>query len=85
MDSRTYENWPSVGSQGYASSVSINQFGIEIKIDSMQNDGSQFWIVISRGMNTIHLNESPEEDGISIDCEEVALIRDLYLSVSRGQ
>ena len=27
--------------------------GIEIKIDSMKNDGSQFWTVISRGMNKI--------------------------------
>ena len=29
----------------------LYQYGIEINIDSMKNDGSQSWIVISRGMN----------------------------------
>ena len=33
--------------------------GIEIRIDSTQNDGSQSWVVISRGMNK-YLTEMPE-------------------------
>ena len=37
----------------------------------MKNDGSQSWIVISRGMNQ-HVNELPEESGKSIHNEEVA-------------
>ena len=29
----------------------LERVGIEIKIDSMQNDGFRSWIVISRGVN----------------------------------
>ena len=47
----------------------LYQHGIEIKIDSMKNDGCQSWIVISRGMNK-YVNELPEENGKSIHCEE---------------
>ena len=37
------------------------RYGIEIRIDSMQNDGSQSWIVISRGLNK-YVAEMPEEN-----------------------
>ena len=36
------------------------RYGIEIRIDSMQNDGCQIWIVISRGMNK-YVTEMREE------------------------
>ena len=35
------------------------RYGIEIRIDSMQNDGSQSWVVISRGMNK-YVTRMPE-------------------------
>ena len=44
--------------------------GIDIKIDSMKNDGSQFWTVISRGMNK-YVTKLPEENGTSTHGEEV--------------
>ena len=47
----------------------LERYGIEIKTDSMQNDGSQSWIVISRGMNK-YVSELPEENGKSIHHEE---------------
>ena len=31
----------------------LYQYGTEIKIDSMQNDGPQSWIVIIKGMNNM--------------------------------
>ena len=34
-------------------------YGIEIRIGSMQNEGSQSWVVIRRGMNT-HVTEMPK-------------------------
>ena len=47
--------------------------GIEVKIDSMQNDGTQSWIVISKGINK-YVTELPEENKkpIHIHYEEVA-------------
>ena len=47
----------------------LYQYGIEIKIGSMKNDGSHSWIVISRCMNE-HV-ELPEENGKSVHCEEM--------------
>ena len=47
------------------------QHGIEIKIDSMQNDGSQSWIVISRGV-TKDVTELLDENEQPIHLEEVA-------------
>ena len=44
---------------------------IEVKIDSLKNDGSQFWTVISRGMNK-YVTKLPEENGTSTHGEEVA-------------
>ena len=44
---------------------------IEIEIDSMKNDGSQFGTVISRGMNK-YVTKLPEENGTSTHGEEVA-------------
>ena len=49
----------------------LERYGIEVKIDSMQNDGIQSWIVISRGINQ-YVTELPEESGKSIHNEEVA-------------
>ena len=48
MESRRYKNWPSeeVKITNY-----MERVGIEIKIDSMQKDGSPSWTVISRGIN----------------------------------
>ena len=46
----------------------LYQNGVEINFDSVQNDGSQSWIVISRGMNK-YVNELPEEKGQSIHYE----------------
>ena len=44
-----------VGSQDY------ERVGVEIKIDSMQKDGSQSWTVISRGINH-YVIELPAEN-----------------------
>ena len=49
--------------------ITCIKMGIGIKIDSMKNDGSQSWIVISRWMNK-YVNELPEENGESIHYEE---------------
>ena len=49
----------------------MERVGIEIKIDSMQNDGSQSWIVISRGVNK-YVTELPEKNEKLIHYEEVA-------------
>ena len=48
----------------------LYQYGIEIKNDYLKNDGSQSWIVISRGMNK-YVNDLLEENGKSIHNEEV--------------
>ena len=48
----------------------LEHHGIEIMIDSMQNDGSQSWIVISRRMDKC-VNELPEETGKSCHFELV--------------
>ena len=48
----------------------LYQYGIEIKVDSMKNDGSLSWIVISKGMNKI-VDGLPEENAISIHYEEM--------------
>ena len=37
-------------------------YGIEIRIDSLQNDGSQSWVVIRRGMNK-YVTEMSEGNG----------------------
>ena len=47
----------------------LYQYGIEIKVDSMQNDGSQSWIVISRGLNK-YVNDLREENGKYTHWEE---------------
>ena len=49
----------------------LYHYGVEIKIDSMQNDRSQLRTVISRGMNK-YVIERPEENGESNHYEEVA-------------
>ena len=48
----------------------LYRYGVEIRFDSMKNDGSQSWIVISRSMNK-QVNELPEGNGKSILYEEV--------------
>ena len=50
----------------------LKRYGIEVKIDSMQNDGTLSWIVISRGINK-YVTELPEENGKPSHHEEVAL------------
>ena len=67
MDSRRYKNWTVLEVKDMCH---LYQCGIEIKIDSMKNDGSQSWIVSSRGKNK-YVNELPEENEKSIHCEEV--------------
>ena len=52
------------------STYHLYQCGIEIQIDSMKNDGSQSWTVISSAMNE-YVNELPEENEKSIHYEEV--------------
>ena len=47
----------------------LERNGVEIKIDSMQKDGTQSWIVISRSVNK-HVTELPEEDKNPVHCEE---------------
>ena len=49
----------------------LKSYGIIIKIDSMQNDGNQSWIVISRGINK-NVTELPEENEKPIHYEDVA-------------
>ena len=50
----------------------LERCGIEVKIDSMQNDGSQSWIEISRGINkdAIELSEENRKpfhyEGVSL-------------------
>ena len=50
----------------------LERYEIEVKIDSMQNDGSQSWIVISRGINR-YVTDLPEENEKLIHYEELAL------------
>ena len=49
----------------------LERYGIEVKIDSTQNDGSQTWIVFSRGMDK-YVTELSEENEKPIHFEEVA-------------
>ena len=49
----------------------MERYEIEIKVDSMQNDGSQSWIVTSRGIGK-YVNELPEDNKKSIHYEDVA-------------
>ena len=49
----------------------LERYGIETGIDSMQNDGTQSWNVISRGIDQ-YVTELPEENKKPIHFEEVA-------------
>ena len=49
----------------------LERCGIEVKIDSVQHDGTQSWIVISRGINK-YVTELPEEIKKLIHYKEVA-------------
>ena len=49
----------------------LERYGIQVKIDSMPNDGTQSWIVISRGIKK-YVTELPEENKKPIHYEEVA-------------
>ena len=49
----------------------MSQHGAEIKSDSLQNDGCQSWMVISRGMNK-YATDLLEENEKPIHCEDVA-------------
>ena len=51
----------------------LERYGIEVKINSVQNDGSQRqpWIFYSKGMNK-HVTELPEENQTPIHYEEMA-------------
>ena len=40
----------------------VGRYGVEIKIDSLQGDGSPSWVVIGRGI-VKHVTEASEEDG----------------------
>ena len=48
----------------------LYQYGIEIKNDSIENDGSHSWTVISRELNK-YANELPEENEKSNHSEEM--------------
>ena len=50
----------------------LQRYGIEVKTDSMQNDGIQSWIVISRGTDK-YVTELPEKNEKPSHYEEVAL------------
>ena len=50
----------------------LERYRIEIRIDSMQNDGTQSWIVISRGIDK-YVTELSEENEKLTHYEEVAL------------
>ena len=63
MDSRRYRDWPSVG---------VKVTNHLVKINSMQNDGTESWVVISRGMNK-HVTGLPEEHQKPIHNEEMGL------------
>ena len=52
----------------------MSPHGAEIKIDSLQNDGYQSWMVISRGINK-YATDLLEENEKPIHCEEVAPVR----------
>ena len=56
MDSRKHENW---FGNGRHSNLHHGRNGIEIRIDSVLDDGSQSWIVISSGMNK-YVTEMPK-------------------------
>ena len=43
-----HPNWSRVGSIGHKN---FDRYGIEIKIDSVRNDGTQSWVVISRSVD----------------------------------
>ena len=60
VDPWTYEDQPS--SSSHRITYHSEQFGIEIQVQSMRNDGSLSWIMISRGMNT-YVEEINEEKG----------------------
>ena len=49
----------------------MERYEIEIKVDSMQNDGSQSWIVTSRGIDK-YVNELPEDNKKPVHYEDVA-------------
>ena len=67
MDSREHKDWPVLEVNV---TYHLYQYGIEMKIVSMQNDGSQSWIVISKGMNK-YVDELPEENKKPTHYEEV--------------
>ena len=48
----------------------LYQYGMKIKVNSVKNDGSQSWIVISRGINK-YVEDLAEESGKSVHCEEM--------------
>ena len=52
-------DWPSIGRQGFESPGERN--GVEIKIDSMQKDGTQSWIGYQQGVGK-HVKELSEEN-----------------------
>ena len=55
--------------------IYLERYGNEVKIDSTQNDGTQSWTVIFRGMNK-YVTELPEENEKPIQHEEVTTRRD---------
>ena len=48
----------------------LERYGIEIKIGSMEKDGSQYWIVISRRVRK-YVTELLQENKNLVQCEEV--------------
>ena len=49
----------------------LERYGIDVKVNSVQNDGSQPWIFYSKGMNK-YVTELPEENQTPIHNEEKA-------------
>ena len=58
IESMVYKDWPvlEVNVTNH-----LERYAKEVKIDSTQNDGSQSWIVISRGVDKYE-TEHPEEN-----------------------
>ena len=62
----------------------LQRYGIEIKMDSVQKDGTQSWIVISRSINK-YVTELPEEIKKPIHCEDVALSTVRFVPMKQKQ
>ena len=61
----------------------LYHYGIGIKLDSMRYDGSQSWIVMSRGLNK-YVNEIPVENGKSFNAKKWPPFRETPCDKTQG-